>query len=111
MTASRGIAAVGTVEVAGGLKAIELGTSYPNEPSTPCLYPDVRDGVASWRDAAPCASRYPGPGPIGPSDASRFRYRKACDASRLDYVVTVMRHGLLETHYVIEHHDPGPHGS
>ena len=31
MTASRGIAAVGTVEVAGGLKAIELGTSYPND--------------------------------------------------------------------------------
>ena len=44
------------------------------------------------RDAAPCASRYPGPGPIGPSDASRFRYRKACDASHLGYVVTVMRH-------------------
>src|SRR6266852_3543730 len=42
--------------------------------------------------AAPCASRYPGPGPIGPSDASRFRYRKACDASRLGHVVTVTRH-------------------
>jgi hypothetical protein len=23
----------------------------------------VRDGVASWRDATPCASRYLGPGP------------------------------------------------
>jgi hypothetical protein len=57
---------------------------------------------------APCASRYPGPGPIGPSDASRFRYRKACDASHLGYVVTVMRHGLLETRYVIEHLNAGP---
>jgi hypothetical protein len=85
------------------LETIELGPSYPNA----CLYPDVRD---AWRDAAPCASRYPGPGPIGPSDASRCRYRKACDASHLDYVVTVMRHGLLETRYVIEHLDPGPIG-
>jgi hypothetical protein len=73
-----------------GPKVWVRGTSAASRPCAMRTRPI--DAVASWRDAAPCASRYRGPGPIGASDASRFRYRKACDASRLGYIVTVMRH-------------------